>query len=98
MVQNRNLHKDALIINSTFSPFQQQIGEPNSVGLFIGYYQIRPIKINNLFYMGVRLDFQRRLDFFYNLYFCKRCFLIPQNKEKAPKIVRARSRHDGIYH
>jgi hypothetical protein len=25
---------------------------------------IRPIKINNLFYMGVRLDFRRRLDFF----------------------------------
>jgi hypothetical protein len=26
--------------------------------------QVRPIKINNLFYMGVRLDFRRRLDFF----------------------------------
>jgi hypothetical protein len=43
--------------------------------------------------MGVRLDFWRRLDFFYNLYFCKSRFLIPQNKEKAPKIVRARSCH-----
>jgi hypothetical protein len=36
--------------------------------------------------MSVRLEF-------YNLYFCKSRFLIPQNKEKAPKIIRARSRH-----
>jgi hypothetical protein len=47
-------------------------------------------------YLCVLNLLQSAWTFFYNLYFCKSRFLIPQNKEKAPKIVRARSRHQPL--